>query len=296
MKRKIISQGIGGYTIYLPNKWIKENNLTKGTDVDIEEIDNMLIISPTEVKLRLETSIQLTGNTESAIRTIITNTYRKGYDKIIVEYDNEEQFKIMQHVIKTRLIGFDIMKKEKNKCIVESVTEPSIDQFENILSKIFYNTEQLFEAVINKSEGKEHDNIEEIEERIQSYDNFCRRVISKDKIKNKKAEFLWAFLTLINHGQREIYHLSKLINTKLSKELIELLRDGEKLFKLLEQAYFKKDKTLLADIHFLEKNLIYKKGYELLQKKGKENIYLYHILLGIREFYQSNSPLMGIIV
>lgn len=296
MKRKIISQGIGGYTVYLPNKWIKDNSLTKGTDVDIEEIDNMLIISPTEVKLRLETMIQLTGNTESAIRTIITNTYRKGYDKIIIEYDNEEQFKILQKIIKTKLIGFDILKKERNKCIVESVTEPSIDQFENILSKIFYNTGQLFESVMNKAEGKEHDDIEDIEERIQSYDNFCRRVISKDKLKNKKSEFLWTFLTLINHGQREIYHLSKIMNSKMSKEVIDLLKDAEKLFKLIEQSYFKKDRTLLADIHFFEKNIIYKKGYELLQKKGKENIYVYHILISIREFYQSNSPLMGIIV
>lgn len=302
MRRKLISQGGGGFTIYLPKKWIDKNNLGKGNELGIEIAGPNLIISPKDQKKILETEIKLTGLTESLIRTLITNTYRKGYDRIKVTFENEKQFQTLRQVIKTKLIGFDIIKKEKYHCIVENITEPSPEQFENLIKKIFLNIKELFKITkdsLGIEKTSDLEDLTEVEERIMKYDNFCRRVISKQRLTQENPEFLWTFLTLLTHSTREIYYLNKIIgkNTKISKETSNLLTKTEELFELIEKAYSKKDKEALTEIHDMEKELIYKKASSLLQtKKGKESLVIYYLASCIRKIYQANSPLLGLII
>src|SRR3989344_2947246 len=301
LKRKLVKQGAATLMISLPSKWVKSNSLTKGDDVSLEEIGNEIHISTESTQLKKETTIKLTGLTESLIRTLITNTYRAGYDKIAVYYNSSEQFKILNEVVSTKLIGFEITKKEKDRCIVENITEPSEGQFETILKKLFMNITSIIEntryILGDKSISLEEvENPEEVEERIIKYDNFCRRVIMKRKTQSK-PEFTWAFLTLIIHAQRELYHLIK-SEKKLtvSKETLDLALSISEIWNILQEAYETKNIDKITKIHDKEKELIYKKGYSALQRaKGKESVALYHILASLRNFYQSNSPLLGIL-
>ncbi len=300
MERKLIKQGGGGFTIYLPKKWVEENKLDKGDGLSLEKSGKNLIISLKPSQKKSMTELKLTNLTESSIRTLITNTYRAGYDNIKIFFNNEKQFKILQKVIKTKLLGFDIINKEKGFLIVENITEPSYDQFDNLLKKLFWNTEEMFEVSRKRLLGDfSVEDFEEIEERIQKYDNFCRRVISKQKLIKEHSEMFWSFLGFILHGQRELYLLNKIINKKLkaSKPVIELLDGAYEIFKLLEKSYYEKNIDLLTNIHNLEKQLIYKKVYSLLQsKKANENLVVYHLSVCIRQFYLANSPLCGLII
>lgn len=281
--------------ISLPAKWVKEFEFKKGDEVNIEQIENNLLISAKGIKAKKRTEIKLTGFTESAIRTALTNAYRLGYDKVDVFFEHQTQFKVIKDIVNTRLLGFEIIKKEKNSCKIENITEPSAEQFNILLQKILYNISELLtiaEQVINKEEPIE--DFEEIEEKIQQYDNFCRRVIAKKQIAEKNAQLFWAFLTLTIHGQREVYlglkHLSKI---KEPKEVLQFFEECKTMFESLKQAYLKKDITLIEKIHDMEKDIIYNKAYPLL-KKGKNTIILHHIMNAIRNFYLASSPLMGI--
>ena len=108
-KRKLVKQGAATHMISLPSKWVKDNNLKKGDEVEVENLDKNLVISIEAPKKKTEISIKLSGLTETSIRTLITNTYRTGYDKITVELENSEQFKILKKIIETLLIGFEII-------------------------------------------------------------------------------------------------------------------------------------------------------------------------------------------
>ena len=298
MIRKLVKQGATTLMVSLPAKWLKLNKLEKGSEVHIAEIEDNLVISSKGDKAKKETDITLLNMVESSIRTLITNTYRRGFDKVNVKYETKEQFKVLKDVVKTRLIGFDITKKEKGKCVVESITEPSAEQFDILLTKIFYNISELFDAFKSMVEGKEGEDMEEIEERIQNYENFCMRVVSKKQVINKKPELLWAFLTLINHGQRELYHARKYIGKAgISPAVKAFLEDARQVFELIKKAYLEKNVDYLAKVHEMEKELVYKKGAMLLEKaKGNENMIVFRIMSAIRQFYQSNSPLNGLIL
>jgi phosphate uptake regulator len=288
MKRKVVQQGATTLMISLPSKWARKFSLKKGDEVDIEEQGNNILVSPEEIKQKLETEISITGMAESSIRTIITNTYRLGYDRIRVNFSAEEQFKIIQNTIKTRLLGFDIIKKEKNSCIIENITEPSSDQFENLLQKVFMNIEDLFEISEQRLKGeKPVSNYMDSEERIQQYDNFCRRVITKKG--ERKSHLLWTFLALIIHGQRDLYHLNKYIDKtrEKDKEAASLLIDSKAVFDMIVSAYAKKNLKILEQVHDVHEKMVPK-----IQKLMKGPT-IYYIASSMRNFYLSSSPLIG---
>ncbi|USN45625.1 MAG: phosphate uptake regulator PhoU [Candidatus Woesearchaeota archaeon] len=302
MKRKLVKQGAATLMISLPSKWIKEHELGKGAEVNVASSGEALLITPESLstQTKKETTIDLVSNVESSVRTLISTAYRRGFDRITVRFANEEQFALLQDTIATKLIGFDIIKKEKEYCVVENITEPSADQFDPILQKVFFNIDILFDITKLRLQGKEgEESYAAVEERIMKYDNFCRRIVVKERLLRDRAEFFWAFLHLIDHGHRELYHLNKAIPKpiKARKEVIALLEDARELFHAVRDTYLKKNIALLAKAHALEKDLLYKRGYELLETaKGKETVVLYHLLASVRKFFQTNSPLSGVLL
>lgn len=298
MERRLIKQGGGGFTIYLPKKWVEENKLTKGDELNISISGKELIIGPKPSDKKSETTIKLTNPGETSIRTIITNVYRIGYDRVKVFFENENEFKLLQKIIKTRLIGFEVIKKEKGYCIVENITEPSIDQFDNILKKLFLNIDEIFDITrkrLNNSE-EEIEDYNEVEERIHKYDNFCRRVILKQKLIKQKSEMFWSFLAQVIHAQRELYFLNKILNNKqVSKQTIDLFEISNKLYNMIQEAYIKNNLEILWKIHDIENDAIYKKAYNLLENKPKESKIVYHLASCIRQLHIATSPLSGLI-
>ena len=54
MKRKIIQQGSGGLTIYLPKKWADQKGLITGDEVDVKESEQGLLIIAEKKETRNE--------------------------------------------------------------------------------------------------------------------------------------------------------------------------------------------------------------------------------------------------
>ena len=166
-----------------------------------------------------------------------------------------------------------------------------------IFRKIFFNISLLITNTEERLKEKiQFEDYKEIVFKIHQYDNFCRRVISKRNLVISKGSLIWSFLGLLIHGQRELYHLNKFLDSnKINFKDFEFYNYLKDIFNLLSEAYIKKDMTKLERIHELEKTIIYEKFYKLIQKNSKENIVLYHIAVSIRNFYLAASPLIGII-
>ncbi|MCX6750594.1 MAG: AbrB/MazE/SpoVT family DNA-binding domain-containing protein [Candidatus Pacearchaeota archaeon] len=293
MKRKLVKQGAATMMISLPSKWIRANNLDKGDEIELEEKNNSLIISQEAKKGKKQTEINLSSLTESSIRTLITNAYRLGYNQIKLSFKDKKAIESIKDTINNNLLGFEIINKSDTSCEIENITEPSKEQFENIFSKIFLNIEDLFEITLLMLQGKKS-NFEEVEKKIQQFDNFCRRVSANDS----DSQLRWAFHAELIHAQREIYHLLRYLEKnkiKPEKEIFSLLEDCRKIFKILEQAYKEKSISLLEKIHEMEKEIVYKKGHSSI-KISKNPIVLHHLLSAIRNFYLSSSPLIGIFI
>jgi len=295
MKRRLVKHGEATMMISLPAKWLKKFNLNKGDELEVEEDESSLNIKLSGKEIKKEIALNLSTLEESSIRTLISNSYRLGYDKILISFENEDMFKIIKEVVENSLIGFEIIKKDKKSCQIESITEPSQDQFDNILSKIFMNIEELFNIIEDPKKMEEED-FKEIDKKIQQYSNFCRRVIIKRASKTSIIEF--SFHSNIIHATREMNHLIRYLEKnkiRLDKSELDFAKDAHNFYKSLQKSYQSKDIKLLEQLHKSEKELIYTKGYKYLEK-SKNQVVIYSLMTIIKHFYLSTSPLMGFLI
>lgn len=292
MKRKLVQQGSSTMMVSLPSKWIKANELGKGKEIELEEEGNKLIISTDNLQKK-GVELSLVSNSETYIRTLLTNLYRKGYDKIKINFKDKSSLKIIEDITERQLIGFELIKKSDKHCEIENITEPSKEQFENIFSKMTMNIEELFSITEAFFQGEKRE-FEDTEDKIKEFDNFCRRITEKEGTENK--ELLLFFYSELMHGQRDIYHLLKFLQknkSKIEKEELELLKKSKLMFSLLLEAYKNKKLETIEKIHELETES-YKKGYLLLEDKKSNPVVIHHLLNSIREFYLASSPLTGL--
>ena len=287
MERKIVKHGPSTMMISLPAKWVRKKNLKKGMELDVEEKNNNLIISIDKSKHKSETTINITSKEESAIRTILSNAYRLGYDKITVNFDDKSILKIVSDNTDSTLLGFEITDKSDKSCIIESITEPSLDQYNNIFSKIFMNIEDLFSIAKNLLDGNKEE-YENINKKILQLDNFCKRVVVKSS--NFENNFIyWSFHSTIIHASRELYHLfnylskNKIKDSETEKKLVDKIHN---LFIIIKESYDEKNLEKLEKIHNLEKDITYNFGYKALNK-SKNPIVTHHLL--IIGFFDNNK-------
>lgn len=294
MKRKLVKQGAATMMISLPTKWIKDNKLAKGEEIELEEKDGNLSISlPKENRIK-ETKITLHSNKESYIRTVLTNIYRQGYDKVTVNFQDDKSLKVLEQVVSTQLLGFETIKKTNNLCIIENITEPAKEQFKNIFSKMILNIEDLIELTHKALVGEKVDGFEEIEEKIKEFDNFCRRIISKETLEREDVQL--PFHQEMIHAQRSLYYLLKYLSKnkgKSDKSELELLEKCKEMFKLLLTAYENKKIETIEQMHYLQTET-YDKGYNLFIKSKCNPIVVYNLLNATRGFYLASSPLIGL--
>ena len=299
MKRKLVKQGASTLMVSLPSKWIKENQLDKGSEIDLQIHNNELTINASEKKQTYkEATIKITTNTESAIRTILTNAYRLGYDKIILTYSEPINIDIIKKTINNNLLGYELTNTKKESCTIENITEPSSEHAEKIFLKVLHGISELINLVEQQIQGKnKSQEIEEIEHKIKQYDNFVRRTQSKSL---KQASLQWLFHSQLIHAQREIYMIYLFLKNnklKVSNETKKFYEKLKEIYETLKEGYLKKDTKILEKIHIMEKQIIYDSGYTLIEKiKGKENIINYRIASSVRNFYLSSSPLLGIML
>ena len=50
MKRKLIKQGSGGYTFYVPKQWVLHRGLKAGDEIDVVEKDKTLVVRTKDYK------------------------------------------------------------------------------------------------------------------------------------------------------------------------------------------------------------------------------------------------------
>ena len=282
MRRKIIKQGVGGSTIFLPVKWIRDNNLKPGDEISIQQEDNTLVIAAEDVKeKKREISFSIADARESAVRTLLVNVYRSGFDKMTVKYKAPE--KRIVNIVESLLVGFDLYKSKTDTYVIESISEPDYENFENIIRRQLYMVESVISNVLEK-------NIEQDVNKVQRYDNFLKRCISKKKLEGRGHPLLWQFLSNLTQIARSCIHFQKALKApKKDDKLALLIQELHAMCVVLRKAYLTRD---VSELH-----LLHKKEQEIVHEKNLfadfDPLIAHHIITIARVIYLANSPLAG---
>ncbi|MDD4353277.1 MAG: hypothetical protein PHN56_02345 [Candidatus Nanoarchaeia archaeon] len=233
MKRTLIKHGDSSLTVTLPQKWIQENGLIKGNEVNVENFNKDLLISIYKgEKLEKKLNIDISG-LEKSIRKIIGAAYKTGYNQVKILFSNPEELLKSQEMIREQLLGFSIIEQTKNHLIIKNIGLETGEDFGKILRRYFHLltfmcSECKEAAKTNDSNWLKTTKVMEIE--IDKTADYLRRLINKGY--NTNYSLPGPLYTIIEQYEKIGDQLSELcdflIKKPASKNEIVLLNDFDK--------------------------------------------------------------------
>lgn len=302
MKRRIVQHGLSTLTVSLPSTWVKKLNLKKGDEIEINEMNELLTISPvfkTSTKdLYLLDLTKYPSINERLLRIVLTHIYRKGYQKFKIKYKHKKDLDLIEKTVRERLLGVEILNIKDNDCIVECFTEPEKNKFNSILNRVFYINNEALNLIcddINKSSYLNFKRITNYSLDINKYTNYIRRLIKNEVIaKQDSIDMLWSItqnLLLISHCYKRLYNLLAKNNIKLSNQTSLLFKEIVKLNHMNQELYQHPDYSKFdKGQNFYNKLLDIELPNLLSKSKGDENLVLFRMgklirYIGINNVY-----------
>lgn len=297
MKRKLVKQGSSTMMISLPSKWIKANNLEKGSEVELEEKNNQLTIG-TEVLGKREITIEANQENKNDARNILTHLYRRGYDQITLK-GFKDSLKIIRQVTSNLLLGFELTDISQSSITIENISEPTEQKYDVILKKIFQIVEETQKTVRESFEINKFSSFEDIQDLRNQQDRFiffCRRLLIRHNT-GKNIPIHWELLTFLMHIEHAYFYLYKYCSEKKiekNKAILEMIKETENYFKFYQEAYFSKNISLIHKTINIRDEVYLGKCSDLLEKsKGKYSVILSYIKEILRLIQVGSSPILA---
>ena len=116
MKRKVIKQGKSTLMISLPSKWVKDNNINRGDEIDLQ-IDGKNLAIKIDSKQKKRTKVHVKKSDKDHLQPILSLLYYSGYEEIELTFDKipkDIERNVSDHT------GLEIIQKTKNSVTLKS--------------------------------------------------------------------------------------------------------------------------------------------------------------------------------
>lgn len=248
MKRRVIKQGNNSYTLTLPVDWVRELDLKEGSEVDVSEDEGKLVVVPDQGKVLKEISIELDDSYEKNVRFALNQLYRKGYDRINVTVHDVNSIALIQNLMEELFFEMDVIEKKGKSCVLEMMSQPSMDNYASILKKLIYiihDSMELIHTSVKTKKLAQMDDIDGMTRKYRKYDNFCRRFVNVHKkgIENLETNSILIHLLMIQTDLRRFPRYAK----KVSAADLALFEEVKKFYISTYTAFFNKNLKALYD-------------------------------------------------
>lgn len=287
MKRKAIQLAKQTIVVSLPAKWVRQQGIKKGDEIDVEERGKELVIGSRGEKEEKKIEIDISGLNDAVIRRFLSSLHKIGYNEIEIIY-KEPAIKTIEEMLKDLFTGFAIIDQSENKCIIRAVSKDSETEFDMALRRAFLVTLSMGEScleMIKHGKLKSLNELIALEHTNNQLTNLCERILNKYGYKDyNKTCFMyiivWTSEKICDEYKYICEYLPKKENNKIkiSQNLINLF---EKVNNLIKSYY-----ELLYKFEIIKlNNLIEEKDkFEIEAKKlfkitaDKEIIVIHHLL------------------
>jgi phosphate uptake regulator len=226
MKRSIVQQGPTTMMVSLPIKWVRKYNLSKGNELDIEESGSKLSISTENKQLGQKAKIRLDSKDKLLIWRSLQPLYINGYDEIKIHFSDPKTLDIIQNLVISSLIGYEITSHEKTYCIINSISNELEKQFPKVFKKVFLDILKMSDVFLKHfKEKEEFSTILNLELTNNRQTMFLKRILLREGIEDKKnIPFMYSLMVLLEKIANEYKYLAWYLrdnkNLKISKETI----------------------------------------------------------------------------
>jgi phosphate uptake regulator len=253
MRRKLIAQGLGGYTLTLPVKWVREHNLKSGSEIDLDETETDLLIRSSYQKQEKSILIDISNYKERMIHNILYQAYRRGFDIIKFKYQEPTQLK---HILKLlpNMLGFEMVESKNNICVLQNIAEPEAEKFEILLRRLMLQVKEISEKVStalleNRDLDESISTLQEDKVNIDKNTNYLRRTIIRTKPKGEVSFLLYGIITQLSLLTHDWIYLYETVKRKtFSPAIKNLLQRSNQLIQDFYDSFYSKDLNKMHDV------------------------------------------------
>jgi phosphate uptake regulator len=301
MKRKLIQHGLSSLTISLPNKWVKENNLKKGEEIEVEKSNLGLIIKGKHSSENKVISIDV-ADRANIIRKILGAVYKSGYDSLKVNFSSYEELKEIKSAVQSQFSGYEIIKQEKNSVEIKKISEDNYENFDNALRRMFLIIGGMAEESIEAIKKEDYSWLKSIS--LMKYESdrladYCRRAINLNfSCEYKRTAPLYTIIEQIEKISDEYHDLAIYISEnkiKISEKIINLMEKLKELQSLFYKIFFK---FSISDINYIleMREKIQKQIISLAESKKQDFWLLMRLDHIVNIISNLNGPLMAVYI
>jgi len=300
MKRKIVKQGTATLTVSLPAKWTKENKLSAGDEVEMEDQNGDLLISTGPAKKEKSITYKITEDNEQDIRPLLTHLYRNGYDVIKLTGIDDKLFGKIRRLTTDLLLGFEVTDSRENTCTLTNISEPTDEKFEVLMRRTFLLIKETQVLVNEDYERGKFDHMNEMDALRDQQDKFiifCRRVLSNNV--TKTGALYWELFTFLMHIQHSYYYMYKYASEKKPKrnaKVVQMLNALRNNFELFYKAFYEKDLNAVHRLNKHKNKFQFGECYRDLEKlTGPNTVIMSQIRETFRWIQLGTSPILNIL-
>ncbi|MBD3313516.1 hypothetical protein GF345_03670 [Candidatus Woesearchaeota archaeon] len=300
MKRKVVKQGPATFMVSLPSKWVKQQGIEKGDEVEVVANGNELKmhVGPSPVEKLKEITITLSHENRVSVRSILGGFYKKGYDLITVNFDNQKIFNIIKESV-NHLIGFDITHRKPGSCVIKSYLVETPEEFQNTLNKISHTIKTVQEMTREDYIKGHYERLEELIDyrfSVWKLRDLSLRIINKRKdFKDNAGAYSIVIWTLekINRNYKRIYKYLDMNHIKMNKEVLVYYDDVTKLVDYMLKSIYRKDVERIEYMH-KEHNRLTQKAFNLLEKQKKDAPVVSYLFENVKRVQDILSSLVAV--
>ncbi|MBU1111345.1 MAG: AbrB/MazE/SpoVT family DNA-binding domain-containing protein [Nanoarchaeota archaeon] len=179
MKRKIVKLGPATLVVSLPSKWVRKINVKVGDEVELEERDDGLLISPERTSRTMKDNLEFI-KPNRLMRRIVAAKYMKGADEIDIKVGSTAISREIQKRV-DQMIGMEIVDQSKDKLLIKSLGISEEDNIETISKRILYLLQSISDESLNAIKNRETDleYLKDMELNVNKFSEYCFRLLNK---------------------------------------------------------------------------------------------------------------------
>jgi phosphate uptake regulator len=300
MRRKLIQHGLSSLTVSLPSKWVKENNLKKSDEIELDQLNGKLIISTKKHYDSKKIDVDI-SNSQPMIRKIIGATFKSGYDEVNIKFSSFEELKAVQDLMREQFSGFEIINQSKSSILIKNISQPNFEEFNNVLRRFFFVLDSMASDVsdaINKNDFKWLKNTTLMKIESDKYADYCRRAINMGfETEFKRLAPLYVIIEQLEKVVDRYKDLADYIflnEIKINEKIKSVIKDLSEFQKSFYNLFYKFEYDKIVEFgrnkETLQKSL--DKAHLECSKKELKIINLLDRILNLT--YDLNGPLMAV--
>ncbi|MFA6460884.1 MAG: hypothetical protein WCV90_01340 [Candidatus Woesearchaeota archaeon] len=232
MQRKLVKQGINQVTLCLPIKWVRSKGLKAGSEVEIEEVEDKLLIGSKNKGTGKIKELNFHEAPKNLLRSAIASAYKNGYDEIRIVTKVEISLSEINSIVNT-FTGLEVVSSSQKQIIIKSFFSTTEEEIEKLIVKLFQIINLIVQNIKSSSFNQnEMENLVQVN--LRKLRDHLLRAISVHRYGGEKSYDYYDLITILEKIGAELYLLGTELNKGKDKSSLKKIVP---LLDLIEESY-----------------------------------------------------------